>query len=276
MLPNWRLRSDKAACWIDELWLETAKSYPKTLSLLEGFDFVFVSFRDTAEYLKSCGLNAHHVPAGIDAMRFCPLPNKLQRTIDVLAMGRKANATHRKLFDLFQSDDINYVFDTSSLPNVDSYVDHRVLMAKQIARTRFFFVQRAKADCPQQTQGQVEVGSRYFEGCAAGAILVGEKLDIPTFHDQFDWEDSVIPMQYNSNDISPIMDLLAGDPELMNRIHHRNLRHSLLKHDWAYRWEEMLRIMDMEPMAAIAKRKQALLEMSYSIPADINHRSGVA
>lgn len=274
--PNWQQRSERTACWIDELWLATAKLYPKTLKMLNGFDYVFVSFRDTAEFLQSRGFNAHHIPAGIDALRFCPLPSDLERTIDVLAMGRKASATHRELFRLAECDKINYFFDTSSLPNVESFVEHRILMAKQIARSRFFFVQRAKADCPEQTQGQIEVGSRYFEGCAAGAILVGEKLDIPTFDEQFGWEDAVIPMEYNSKDISPILDILNGDPEYMNEIHRRNMRHSLLKHDWAYRWKQMLEIMGIEPMAAVTKRMQRLREMAYSIPADSNQRTGVA
>ncbi len=268
-LPNWRRKSQKTACWIDEIWLAALQEHPESFVLLKDFDFIFVTFQETAIYLRSKGFNAHHIPAGIDCLRFCPVPTRLAaRSIDVLAMGRKAPETHRELFELAQHDKINYVYDTSALPNVKDHVDHRALMAKQVARSKFFFVQRAKADVPQETQGQVELGSRYFEGCAAGAILVGERLDVQAFHDQFGWEDSVIQLDYNSPDISPIMKMLMEDQDRLDRIHRRNVRQSLLKHDWSYRWESMLKAMGMEPSEALLARQNELRQRAFAIPTD--------
>ena len=233
------------------------------------FDFIFVTFEETASYLRAKGFNAHHIPAGIDCLRFCPVPGRqLPRSIDVLAMGRKPAETHRELFELAQHDKINYVYDTSSLPNVKDHVDHRTLMAKQVSRSKFFFVQRAKADVPHETQGQVELGSRYFEGCAAGAILVGERLDIQAFHDQFGWKDSVIQLDYNSSDISPIMKMLMADQDRLDQIHRRNVRSSLLKHDWSYRWESMLKTMGMEPSESLLARQNELRQRAFAIPTD--------
>ena len=268
-LPNWRRKSQKTACWIDEIWLAALQQNRDAFTLLKDFDFIFVTFEETASYLRAKGFNAHHIPAGIDCLRFCPVPGRqLPRSIDVLAMGRKPAETHRELFELAQHDKINYVYDTSSLPNVKDHVDHRTLMAKQVSRSKFFFVQRAKADVPHETQGQVELGSRYFEGCAAGAILVGERLDVQAFQDQFGWKDSVIQLDYNSSDISPIMKMLMADQGQLDQIHQRNVRHSLLMHDWSYRWESMLKTMGMEPSESLLARQNELRQRAFAIPTD--------
>ncbi|MCA9216950.1 MAG: glycosyltransferase [Planctomycetales bacterium] len=266
--PHWRKSFAQTACWVDEIWLANAKKFPRQLRWLEGFDYLFITFQETVDYLQREGFNAFYTPGGIDCFRFSSCQVGQARPIDVLSMGRKAPNTHKELFELSLRDEINYVYDTSSLPNVKNHVDHRTLMAKQTGRARCFFVQRAKADAPKQTNGQVELGSRYFEGCAAGAILVGEKLDVDAFKDQFGWQDSVIEMPYDSSDISPIMDLLNSDPAVLDQMHARNLRHSLLTHDWVYRWEKILSTMGLPATAAMAERKNRLHEMADSLPKD--------
>ena len=261
---NWKNSASVTACWVDELWLDYAKAFPKQVDLIRQFDFVFMNFRETADFLREQGINAIHVPPGVDTLRFSPYPDLPPRVIDVLSMGRKAQKTHESLLRQTKNGRF-YVYDTSNLPNVASASDHRQMMANNIKRSKFFLVQKAKADEPNQTKGQVEVGSRFFEGCAGGAILIGDPPDCPTFHEQFDWEDAVIHLPFDADDVSMLFDPSTFSAERMDAIHRRNSMQSLRRHDWAYRWEFVLDQLGLEPSEKLIARKQVLGELADSI-----------
>lgn len=261
---NWKNSARITACWVDELWLDYAKAFPKQVDLVRQFDFVFMNFRETCDFLRQQGINAIHVPPGVDSLRFSPYPDPPTRVIDVLSMGRKAERTHESLLRHAEQGRF-YVYDTSNLPNVSSASDHRLMMANNIKRSKFFLVQKAKADEPNQTKGQVEVGSRFFEGCAGGAVLVGDPPDCPTFHDQFDWQDAVIHLPFDSQDVSMLFDTSTFSPERMAAIHRQNSIQSLRRHDWAYRWEFVLNELGIEPSEKLATRKRKLAQLADSI-----------
>ena len=261
---NWKNSAAIKVCWVDELWLDYAKAFPKQVDLVRQFDFVFMNFRETADYLRSQGINAIHVPPGVDSLRFSPYPDPPPRVIDVLSMGRKAQRTHESLLRETKHGRF-YVYDTSNLPNVGSASDHRLMMANNIKRAKFFLVQKAKADEPNQTKGQVEVGSRFFEGCAGGSVLIGDPPDCPTFHEQFDWEDAVIHLPFDAEDVSMLFDPSTFPKERMEAIHRRNSIQSLRRHDWAYRWEFVLNELGLEPSEKLLSRKQQLHQLADAI-----------
>jgi hypothetical protein len=259
---DWSNKGRVTACWIDELWLHHAQTYPKQTELLRPFDFLFLTFRETANYLRDQGLNAFYIPPGVDTVRYCPYPHFPERTIDVMAMGRKAPKTHRRLLELSESGRIHYVFDTSTLPNIESAFEHRGMMANQIKRTKLFLVQKAKADEPNQTKGQVEIGSRFFEGVAAGAVLVGDLSDSPAFQDHFNWEDAIIRLPYDSDEIDRLFEVVGTDRTRMSKIQRQNVIQSLLRHDWVYRWEFILKTIGLDITSAMMARKEKLAQIA--------------
>ena len=50
--PHWRKTCAKTACWIDEIWIANAKRFPGQLRWLEGFDYLFITFQETVDYLN--------------------------------------------------------------------------------------------------------------------------------------------------------------------------------------------------------------------------------
>jgi hypothetical protein len=89
---------------------------------------------------------------------------------------------------------IFYVYDTTSLSDADTldHREHRDLVASLAKRSRFFLVAPAKMDASGECQGQSEIGSRYYEGAAAGAVLIGSKPDGDPFQELFGWPDAVV------------------------------------------------------------------------------------
>lgn len=111
---------------------------------------------------------------------------------------------------------------------------------------------------PGETEGQQEVGFRFFEGAAAGVVMIGEPPNVASFSENFDWPDAVVRLPLGSTEIGAVIDELEGQPERVARIRRDNVANALRRHDWVYRWNQVLEVVGLEPTAA-ARNRQARL-----------------
>jgi hypothetical protein len=257
----------KMVCWIEELWIRLLQ-YTKTLHLLDPFDHVFVGHASSAEPLSSIiDRPCHYLSPGVDALRFCPYPNPPARSIDVYMMGRRAAETHRRLLEHSRAHpNFFYLYDSAKLANfVEGAAQHRELVANLIRRTRYFVVNRAKMNAPDQTEGQQEFGPRYFEGAAGGAILIGDTPDSGPFGEFFDWPDAVFREPFGSSRLVELVTELDAQPERIERARRANVTNVLRRHDWMYRWQEILRALNLPPTPAMTKRKEELEQRAAAV-----------
>ncbi|SJM90446.1 conserved hypothetical protein [Crenothrix polyspora] len=258
-------------CWINELWakdVQDPKFNEAWLSGLEQFDHIAIGLDATAkavsEVLKRpCAF----VPTGIDALRFNPYPDPSARVIDIYSMGRAWQGLHESFLDIAAKKKIFYVYDTvntGSTP-VRDYRQHREMLANIAKRVRYFVVAPAKMNSTNETGGQIEIGARYFEAAAAGAILLGQSPDCESFHNMFNWPDSVIEIQPDGSDAADVLSSLATQPDRLMEMSRRNARESLLRHDWLYRWQEILTISGLKPTPRLELRENRLKVMALKI-----------
>jgi hypothetical protein len=157
-----------------------------------------------------------------------------------------------------------YVHDTMNV--TDAYLpdhrQHRDLFANMAKRSHFFLVAPAKMDFRIDTGGQIEIGSRYFEGAAAGTVLIGRKPESESFLELFGWQDAVIDIESDGSDLTAVLSRLWGQPERRLEISRRNSVESLLRHDWVYRWKEILSIAGLKPRAAMEERERRLKKIA--------------
>ena len=85
----------------------------------------------------------------------------------------------------------------------------------------------------------------------------------------FDWEDAIIKVDFSGKDVLDTIAELDAQPDRLERISRRNVANSLLKHDWVYRWEDMLTPLGLEPSSEMIKRKEYLQQLAQEILADI-------
>jgi hypothetical protein len=142
---------------------------------------------------------------------------------------------------------------------------HREIYANIAKRSSFFMVAPGKVDAPNETRGQVELGFRYFEGAASGAVLVGQPAECDAYAKCFPWPDAVIPVQADGSDVIDVLNNLSADPERTDAIRRRNITESLLRHDWIYRWKEILRVAGFKPWPTIERRERRLQELAASV-----------
>jgi hypothetical protein len=265
-IRGWKERCRTSICWIDELWAHHVSQHKYWLRLLREFDHVILGVRGSVEAVSNAiGRRCHYVPGAVDALRFSPYPDPPARVIDVYSIGRRSEQIHQSLLGLASGNKIFYVHDTLQNVSNNQILDHRAhrdLYASIAKRSRFFMVAPGLMNDAELTGGQVEVGFRYYEGSAAGAVLVGHAPDCDMFRRTFDWPDAVIEIKPDSSDVAEVLAELAAQPERLQEISRRNGAEALLRHDWLYRWKEILAIAGLEPTPAMEARETRLKELA--------------
>jgi len=266
VIPDWRKRCAKTVCFVDEFWIEDLQS-AQWIEKLAAFDHVAVMFYNTVEPLqKAIGVPCTWVPAAVDTLRFFPGLVPPARGIDVYAMGRRSDESHRVLLSHASANNWTYLFDTIDPVRVrDELSDHRQQLAELIKRTRYFIANKAKVDSPAHRGKQEEIGFRSFEGAAGGAVLVGHTPQARSLELLFDWPDSHIHVPFGSTEIVDVIRELDKDPARVQRIRRNNVVNSLLRHDWAYRWQTVLGQLDLPATPRLLARIEKLQELARSV-----------
>lgn len=255
-----------SACYIDELWAHQVRRNTGAMDLLRRFDVIFVAFEGSVEALAQATRRpCYYVPPSVDALALCPFPRPPARVIDFYAMGRRPPQTHAALLRRAQRGDWFYHYDTFDNARFTDHREHRQRFADLIQRTRYFLVNTAICNEPDRTAGQRELGFRYFEGAAAGAVLIGDAPRSNAFEALLGWPDALIPLPFDSADIAPVLDALDADPQRVERIRRANIVNSLRKHDHVYRWAQVLKAVGLPETEMMLKRRQALEDLAHEV-----------
>ena len=254
---------------LDELRSDAINRSPRSVKVLSRFDYIFSGIHESVETIQQVtGRPCHFIPGGVDALRFCPYPRNPARSIDVYAMGRRPPAVHQTLMSGGASGDLFYLYDTTKDFAVIDPMEHRTLLANLIKRTRYFVTFPPKFDRPAEASGERDVGSRFFEGAAGGAVMLGTPPNGPVFEECFDWPDVVIRTTADGGGIAALIADLDKQPDRLNRVRRDNVENSLRRHDWIYRWRRMLEIVGMPISSAVLKRERSLASLADLVSAD--------
>lgn len=261
-IENWRDRCKVTACWVDEIWAASLDKYHHWLPLFAQFDHVFVTHEQTAKVLSSVLCReVVFLPAAVDTLRFAPYPGShAARGVGAYSIGRRREGLHQALVEYARRHNFYYVHDTYRASVADVYDPgaHRDLFAETAKRSQFFVVAPPKFDSLGETGGQVEVGYRFFEGAAAGCVLIGERANSEAFRRLFSWDDVVTDLAGDGSDLTAILPALRRQPEHLDQVSRRNAAKSLRLHDWAYRWKALLEHVGLPVAEAMRQRIRAL------------------
>ena len=266
-LPDWRARCRRAACYVGEIWFDhLAPGY--LLELLADFDHVFLGVDGAVdEVARAVGRPCTYLPFAVDVLRFAPGPDSPVRSIDLCNIGRRSPVTHGALLELARSRRIFYYYDTVAASGtdlkqrtfrVDSAAEHRLLLASILQRSRYFIANRGLVNHPEITKGRDIIGNRFYEGAAAGTVMLGEPPRTKAFATQFDWTDAVIPLPFDSPDVARVLAQLDQDPPRLERIRRDNVRNAALRHDWVYRIRTVFQTLGLPLTAPMLAREAQL------------------
>jgi hypothetical protein len=265
-IPNWRQRCRKAACYITEVWSDMLPEY--LLELLSAFDHIFLGSRHSVQDVaRITGRPCTYLPLAVDVPRFTPASLDQPRPIDVCNIGRRSPVTHQALLEGAERQRSFYYYDTVAASGadlkhrtfrVDSPHEHRRMLATILKHSCYYVANRSYVNKPEFTEGREEISARFYEGAAAGTVMIGEAPRVEEFKRQFDWPDAVIHVPFDSLDIGRILADLDGDPERLRAIRRNNAREAALRHDWLHRIQVVFDVLGLAPTDGMRARAQQL------------------
>jgi hypothetical protein len=243
MIPNWRQRCQYAACFITEVRPALLPKY--LLELLSTFDHIFIGVRHyVQDVARITGRPCTYLPLAVDVLSFAPASVALTRPIDVCNIGRRSQVTHRALLTEAEQTQAFYYYDTVAASGsdlkqrtfrVDDPREHRNLLATLLQRSKYFVANRSYVNSPELIAGHDEISARFYEGAAAGAVMIGEAPRTEEFKQQFDWPDAIIHLPFDSPNVGEIISDLNKDRERLRAARQNNVREAARRHDWLYR-----------------------------------------
>jgi hypothetical protein len=252
-----------SVCLVDELWVKEMFQHRHLLRILAKFDVVMLYYSQSVNPLsEQIGCKCVFLPPGVDALLFCPYPHPPKRVVDVCSIGRRSEITHQKLLRMARESSLFYLHDSIGGGQAINSKEHRQLFANVAKRSRYFIVNPGKFDEPDVRGNQIETSNRYFEGAASGTIMVGERPNNEEFERLFDWPEAVTQLPYNSCGIDLVISDLDRDSERQDGMRRTSVVQALMRHDWVYRWEAVLKTVGLEPTQAVMKRKKRLRELA--------------
>ena len=265
-IPNWRPRCRKAACFITEVWTDQLPEY--LLELLSGFDHIFLGLRHCVEDVaRITGRPCSYLPLATDVLRFAPAASDQPRPIDVCNIGRRSQVTHQALLEDAERRRCFYYYDTVAASGsdlkqrtfrVDNPQEHRLMLATILKHSRYFIANRSHVNNPEFTAGRDEISARFYEGVAAGTVMIGEAPRTEEFKRQFDWPDAVIHVPFDSPDIGDILADLNGDPGRLQAVRGKNVREAARRHDWLYSIRIVFDVLGLPPTESMEARGHRL------------------
>ena len=264
-IKGWQEKCKNSVLWIDEIWAKELEN-PKTalcFKLAKDFDYIFTTQSKSVSAISQLVKRpCYSLPYAVDAVKFCPYPQAPQRNIHVYSIGRRSTIAHKSLLELTERKNSLYLYDTLKGLEMKNYREHRTLYSNLIKRSCYFIANKAKFDSGNQTGGQEELGSRFFEGAAGGAVMIGTPPVCEAYSKYFDWSDAVIEVPYNTTDVANIIAELDKQPARLQKIRKANLINSLLRHDWVYRWEDILSKVGLNNTTEMLSRKAYLKNLA--------------
>ncbi len=265
-IRHWRRRAERAAVFILEGWPAVFEAQARNLALLDQFDHVFVLNGSSIPHLaRYTSTPISQLSTATDVMLTTPVPDSPPRVVDICCIGRNDPEAHAKLLTFSRDRGLFYLYDVWKNQQVNfGWEAVRRLNADVIRRSRYYVVwDPAHANARRLNAGGGQVlSTRYFEGAAGGAVLVGSAPDCPEYRAAFNWSDALVPL---GDDPASVIAALDSDPQRVERIRTNNIRESLLRHDWAHRWREVLGALDLAPTPQHVAREEELARRARTL-----------
>ena len=145
---------------------------------------------------------------------------------------------------------------------VDNPHEHRIMLATLLKHSSCFIANRSHVNNPEFTAGRDEISARFYEGAAAGTVMIGEAPRSEEFRRQFDWPDAVIDVPFDSPDVGRILTDLNNDAERLHMVRRHNIRQAALRHDWLHRIQVVFNTLGLTPTEDMQTRALRLEQIA--------------
>lgn len=219
--------------WIYDCWPASWDRWEALLRRLK-VEIACFSARGAADEFsrRLPNIGCHWIPEAVDPSVYDPSMPLAGRQIDVLELGRRAEAVHRRIAPDLGRLGRRHVFRADGAPPL---FKSRRALAEALGRTRVMLCHPKSITHPDEAGGLETVTYRYFEAMAAGCVVMG---DCPAELRDLWGFDPVLPID-RDRPIESIMGVLANLPAHQALVD-RNLRRLAEVGTWDHRAATMV------------------------------------
>jgi hypothetical protein len=95
--------------------------------------------------------------------------------------------------------------------------------------------------------------------------VIGSVPRSEDFRTLFDWPDAAIEVPDSKDEIERAILSLDAQPDRLARARTQNVVNSLLRHDWVYRWQRILRVAGLAEHHGATSRVAALATLAMQV-----------
>lgn len=267
-IKDWRKSFDLVVALV----LDSFEPYP--IDIAARLDHMFVIIPELAEKLRQMlGIPVSFMPLACDVLRNGAA--RIDRGIDVLMYGRHWEGYVQELDSYFLSDSNPRLYLTTfSHPRAPDWRQQRKQFWSVLSRSRISI--GFAPDATQiRFQGLPVVSARWYEGLAAGCVMVGKRPEAPIFTELFYWPDSAIELPQDPKEAPKFIEDLLSQQERLSRAHLRNHLMMLRHHDARLAFARICRSLGLG-IPQGAKQEMEKLERRVEQVAVLARQSGVA
>jgi hypothetical protein len=228
----------RRAAWVIDAWRPQLRKVG-LLATAQRISPLFVGFREARDVLKARhpGLDARWLPFAANADVFREWG--VERDVFAYWMGRRSRELERALIEYCRARGLTYR--TDRVTGTD--------LGRLAARSRFFVVTPPGVGDTVPTGGFSPLTSRYFEGLAAGARLLGVLPGSGEYQELLPL-DVTVEVAPDGRDLADVLDAAAGDPA--EEATRRAQAYVHANHTWAHRADVIYDAMNDGTNVAVA------------------------
>jgi hypothetical protein len=250
-IPDWRRCFDVVVAFV----LDAFEPFPQNHAA--KLDHLYVIIPELVDPLrKRLGVPVTFLPLSCNVLDLGSA--RTDRGVDVLAYGRQWDHYGEALDQHFLAPDSERLYLTSfSHPSAPNTLAQRKQFWSVLARSRISVAFAPDASRPRFL-GLPVVTARWYEGLAAGCVMVGRRPHSPTFEKLFCWPDAAIELPEKPEHAPDAIEELLGQPERLRRAHVRN-HLNMLKHlDARHTFRTLCQTVGVELPAGAARELERL------------------
>ena len=148
-IHNLRQTATRVVVYLFDSWLSDLARLRSDRRLWSLVDDLFISFEHARDsYSRQLPCRVHYLPQAVDERWFHPY--RTRRPIDVLSVGRRLPAPHRRLLELSRQRDLFYFYQTHEAPKAIDLGENQELLGRLCQSSRVHV--SWSVDCTQPEQ----------------------------------------------------------------------------------------------------------------------------
>lgn len=223
---------------------------------LPKLDHLFVITPSLAQEVQQLhSINASFLPLATNTF---PLNGyQPQRSIDILGYGRTNEQVHAQLQQFNKPESRRlYMHSTFAGGEVHNMREHLALLNRLLQRSKISLC--FEASNLARFRGRSPLLYRWFEGWAAGCVIVGRKPQDKGIAALMGWQDSTLDVPDDPDEIIPFFEALLQDEPRLQEISRRNYVECRLRHDWRYRFRDLFNTLNLPLPAPLVEQIEQL------------------